>query len=81
MRRCRSWKWRLADVGVEKGKSGPVVRICERERRAVDSATKVETGQQQLPWSKCMIAGRPGDFRDLSRTIAKVRWHLIPGVF
>src|SRR5882724_11690692 len=59
MRRWRSWKWRLAGVGDEKGRSGPDVRICERERRAVASATEVEPGQQQLPWSKCMIAGRP----------------------
>ena len=36
MRRWRSWKWRLAGIGDEKGRSGPVVRICERERRGVD---------------------------------------------
>jgi AcrR family transcriptional regulator len=36
MRRWRSWKWRLAGVGDEKGRSGPVVRICEQERRAAD---------------------------------------------
>jgi hypothetical protein len=71
MRRWRSWKWRLAGVGDEKGRSGPVTRICKRERCAVESATEVETDQQQLPWSKCRIVERTFAWLGRYRRLAK----------
>jgi len=102
MRRWRSWKWRLADVGVEKGRSGPVVRIGPYaivRNPMYSSAAVYFIGMSLalgsywglipailtilgLVWrlfdeEKLLAENLPG----YSEYCAKVRWHLIPGVF